>query len=155
MLCSPNTAWNVVWVLSQCWCGTITCSKTCLVAPSIRSILHGENCTSASAQVQFQRKINELEKQHVLLCRASIFNRNNNIVNKANPRDLIAATGLVILLKLDSFFLPGASFGFLVFRCLRLCVSVCLPVLYVNHLVFRAITRNLFKLGSPNLDQRC
>ena len=39
-------------------------------------------------------------------------------------------------------------------RCLRLCVclSVCLSV---NHLLVRAITRNPFKLGSPNLDQRC
>ena len=41
-------------------------------------------------------------------------------------------------------------------RCLRLCVCVCLSVcLCVNHEFVRAITHHLFKLGSPNLDQRC
>ena len=47
---------------------------------------------------------------------------------------------------------PVLAFGYC--RCLRLCVcvSVCLCV---NHLLVRAITRDLFKLGSPNLDQRC
>ena len=42
------------------------------------------------------------------------------------------------------------AFGY----CLRLCVclSVC-PC--VNHLLVRAITRDPFKLGSPNLDHRC
>ena len=36
------------------------------------------------------------------------------------------------------------------------CVCVCLSVrLCVNHLLVRAIIRLLFKLGSPNLDQRC
>ena len=34
--------------------------------------------------------------------------------------------------------------------CVRMCVSLC-----VNHLLVRAITRDPFELGSPNLDQRC
>ena len=52
-------------------------------------------------------------------------------------------------------FLPEASFGL---RVLSLPASVCVCVsvwLCVNHLLVRAITRDLFKLGSPNLDQRC
>ena len=41
-------------------------------------------------------------------------------------------------------------------RCLRLCVCVfpCVS-LCANHLLVRAITLGLFKLWSPNLDQRC
>ena len=40
--------------------------------------------------------------------------------------------------------------------CVCVCVFVCLSVrLCVNHLLVRAITRDLFKLGSPNFDQRC
>ena len=52
-------------------------------------------------------------------------------------------------------FLPEASFGL---RVLSLPASVCVCVsvcLCVNHLLVRAITRDPFKLGSPNLDQRC
>ena len=46
-----------------------------------------------------------------------------------------------------------ASFGL---RVLSLPASVCVCVrLCVNHLLVRAITRDLFKLGSPNLDQKC
>ena len=58
-------------------------------------------------------------------------------------------------------FLPEASFGLRVLSlpasvCVCVCVSVCLSVrLCVNHLLVRAITRDLFKLGSPNFDQRC
>ena len=36
-----------------------------------------------------------------------------------------------------------------------MCVCVCLCVCCVSHLLVRAITRNPFKLGSPNLDWRC
>ena len=43
---------------------------------------------------------------------------------------------------------PVLAFGYC--RCLRLCVSLC-----VNHLLVRAITRDPFKLGSPNLKHRC
>ena len=40
--------------------------------------------------------------------------------------------------------------------CVCVCVCVCLSVcLCVNHEFVRAITHHLFKLGSPNLDQRC
>ena len=44
--------------------------------------------------------------------------------------------------------------------CLRLCVCVsmcvCVSVcVSINHLLVHAITRDPFKLGSPNLDQRC
>ena len=56
-------------------------------------------------------------------------------------------------------FLPEASFGLRVLSspasvcvCVRVCVCVSLCV---NHLLVRAITRDPFKLGSPNLDQRC
>ena len=37
-------------------------------------------------------------------------------------------------------------------RCLCVCVYVCVSV---NHEFVRAITHQPFKLGSPNLDQRC
>ena len=43
---------------------------------------------------------------------------------------------------------PVLAFGYC--RCLRLCVSLC-----VNHLLVHAITRDPFKLGSPNLKHRC
>ena len=51
---------------------------------------------------------------------------------------------------------PVLAFGYC--RCLRLCVCVCVCLsvcLCVNHLLVRAITRDPFKLGSPNLDRRC
>ena len=47
---------------------------------------------------------------------------------------------------------PVLAFGYC--RCLRLCVCLCVCVC-VNHLLVRAITRDSFKLGSPNLNQRC
>ena len=47
-------------------------------------------------------------------------------------------------------FLPEASMAIGYFRCLRLSVCPC-----VNHLLVRAITRDPFKLGSPNLNHRC
>ena len=40
----------------------------------------------------------------------------------------------------------------IVVACVCVCVSVCVCV---NHLLVRAITQDPFKLGSPNLDQRC
>ena len=44
----------------------------------------------------------------------------------------------------------------IVVACVCVCVCVCLSVcLCVNHLLVRAITRDPFKLGSPNLDRRC
>ena len=54
-------------------------------------------------------------------------------------------------------FLPEASFGL---RVLSLPASVCLcvrPSVCVcgKHLLVRAITHHPFKLGSPNLDNRC
>ena len=52
-------------------------------------------------------------------------------------------------------FLPEDSFGH---RVLSLPASVCVCLfvcLCVNHLLVRAITRDPFKLGSPNLVQRC
>ena len=40
--------------------------------------------------------------------------------------------------------------------CQSVCLSVCLSVcVCVNHLLVRPITLDPFKLGSPNLDQRC
>ena len=50
-------------------------------------------------------------------------------------------------------FLPEASFGLRVLS-LPACVCVCVCV-SVNHEFVRAITHQPFKLGSPNLDQRC
>ena len=40
----------------------------------------------------------------------------------------------------------------IVVACVCLCVRVCVCI---NHLLVRAITGDPFKLGSPNLDQRC
>ena len=52
-------------------------------------------------------------------------------------------------------FLHEASFGLRVLS-LPASVCVCLSVcVCVNHLLVRTITRDLFRLGSPNLDQRC
>ena len=54
-------------------------------------------------------------------------------------------------------FLPEASFGLRVLSlsaCVCVCMCVCVRV-SVNHEFFRAITHQPFKLGSPNLDQRC
>ena len=49
---------------------------------------------------------------------------------------------------------PVLAFGYC--RCLLLFVCVCVSVcVWVNHLLVRAITRDPYKLGSPNLDQRC
>ena len=42
------------------------------------------------------------------------------------------------------------AFGYCGFLCLCVCLSVC-----VNHLLVHKITCDLFKLGSPNLDQTC
>ena len=47
-------------------------------------------------------------------------------------------------------FLPEASMAIGYCRCLRLPVRPC-----VNHLLVRAITRDPFKPGSPNLNHRC
>ena len=53
------------------------------------------------------------------------------------------------------WFLPEASFGLRVLS-LPVCVCVCVCVrVSVNHEFVRAITHQLFKLGSPNLDKRC
>ena len=49
---------------------------------------------------------------------------------------------------------PVLAFGFC--HRLRVCVCLCVCVsLYVNHLLAHTITRDPFKLGLPNLDQRC
>ena len=50
--------------------------------------------------------------------------------------------------SVDFYPRPVLAFGYC--RCLRLCVSLC-----VNHLLVRAITRDPFKLGSPNLKHSC
>ena len=47
-------------------------------------------------------------------------------------------------------FLPEACMAIGYCCCLGLSVRPC-----VNHLLVRAITRDLFKLGSPNLNHRC
>ena len=79
----------------------------------------------------------------------------------------------IIQILCQFILLPEASFGLRVLSlpasvcmpvCLSVCPSVCLSVrpsvclsvcLYVNHLLVRAVTRDPFKLGSPNFDQRC
>ena len=48
---------------------------------------------------------------------------------------------------------PVLAFG-IVIACICLSVRVCV-CLSVNHLFVHAITQDSFKLGSPNLDQRC
>ena len=52
----------------------------------------------------------------------------------------------------DFYPRPVLAFGYC--RCLRVCVCVCVRV-SVNHEFVRTITRQPFKLGSLNLDQRC
>ena len=54
-------------------------------------------------------------------------------------------------------FLPEARFGLRVLSSpASVCVCVCVCVnLCVNHLLVHVITRDPFKLGLPNLDQRC
>ena len=47
---------------------------------------------------------------------------------------------------------PVLAFGYC--RCLRVCMCVYVCV-SVNHELVRAIIHQPFKLGSPNLDQRC
>ena len=54
-----------------------------------------------------------------------------------------------------TFFYPRPVLAFRVLSlpaCVCVCLSVCLSV---NHLFVRAITRDPFKLSSPNLDRRC
>ena len=55
-------------------------------------------------------------------------------------------------IELCSYFYPRPVLAFGYCRCLRACVCV-----YVsdNHELVRAIIHQPFKLGSPNLDQRC
>ena len=60
---------------------------------------------------------------------------------------------LVQLRNEQHSFLPEASFGL---RVLSLPASVCVCLsVCVNHLLVRAITRDQFKLGLPNLDHIC
>ena len=60
---------------------------------------------------------------------------------------------LSICLSVHHTFLPEASFGLRVLS-LAACVCMCVCV-SVNHEFVRTITHQPFKLGSPNLDQRC
>ena len=58
---------------------------------------------------------------------------------------------------IDSFvvLLPEASFGLWVLSSpASVCLLVC-PYVCINHLLVRPITHQLFKLESPNSDQRC
>ena len=57
-------------------------------------------------------------------------------------------------MKSDFYPRPVLAFGYCQRLRLCVCVSVCVS-LCVNHLLVRAITRDPFKLGSPNSDQRC
>ena len=71
--------------------------------------------------------------------------------------NLMGALTLLMFFKCFFFYpRPVLAFGYC--HRLRLCVCVCLCVcvsLCVNHLLIHAITRDTFKLGSPDLDQRC
>ena len=57
-----------------------------------------------------------------------------------------------LLYKLLCNFYPRPVLASGYCRCLRVCVYVCVSV---NHEFVRAVTHQPFKLGSPNLDQRC
>ena len=75
----------------------------------------------------------------------SFWAKRNNFAGMLYP---VAFLTLIIL-----SFLPEANFGLRVLSSpASVCVSVCVCV---NHLLVRAITWDPFKLGSPNLDQRC
>ena len=73
------------------------------------------------------------------------------------PSYKIKSVSQTMIRKISHFYpRPVLAFGYC--RCLRLCVCVCVCLsvrMCVNHLLVRAITRDLFKLGSPNLDHRC
>ena len=53
-----------------------------------------------------------------------------------------------LFFKYNFYPRPVLAFGYC--RCLRLCVSLC-----VNHLLVHVITRDPFKLGSPNFKHSC
>ena len=64
-------------------------------------------------------------------------------------------TPLSVRLPVCHTFIPEASFGLRVLSSpasVGLCVRVCVCI---NHELVRTITHRPFKLGSPNLDQRC
>ena len=57
---------------------------------------------------------------------------------------------------INPVFYPRPVLAFRYCHRLRLCACPCVCVsVCVNHLLVHAITRDLFKLGSPNLDHRC
>ena len=72
-----------------------------------------------------------------------------NVITNENHSEI----NLVIIFTRGQFWPSGIVVACV---CVCVCVCVCLSVcLCVNHLLVRTITRDLFKLGSPNLDQRC
>ena len=78
-----------------------------------------------------------------------------NILKMFHIRNKTAMSSLIaIFTDVTSIFITRGQFwpSGIVVACICVCVSVCL---WVNHLLVRAITRDPFKLGSPNLDQRC
>ena len=66
--------------------------------------------------------------------------------------DFIDWKRFTLLWRLDFYPRPVLAFGYC--RCMHVCMCVCVPV-SVNHELVRAIIHQPFKLGSPNLDQRC
>ena len=87
----------------------------------------------------------------------------SHVMMQYNMRKLYYITGTMLYhheehtqqVSKDDWLVPEASFGLWVLSlpasvCVSVCVSLC-----GNHLLVRAITWDPFKLGSPNLDQRC
>ena len=85
---------------------------------------------------------------------ATTFSRQDNVAVMSSQQIHDIMINVIIISKWRySGFLPEASFGL---RVLSLPAFVCVCVcLCVNDLLVRAITRDPFKLRSPNLDQRC
>ena len=69
-------------------------------------------------------------------------------------KPLLVMTIIRMFMSMTIHFYPRPVLAFGYCRCLHLCVCVCV-CLSVNHLLICAITWDPFKLGSPNLDQRC
>ena len=71
------------------------------------------------------------------------------IISAGNSSFVLGLNGVYIYMYI---YMPVLAFGYCRCLCLQVCLSVCVCV---NHEFVCTITHHSFKLGSPNLDQRC
>ena len=91
----------------------------------------------------------KLWDKHIFL---SALRKRYCILTDWNLSKIISIFQILKCISMDFYPRPVLAFGYC--RCLRL--SVCPSVRVCgNHLLVRAITQHLFKLGSPNLHHRC